>query len=95
MRAAATEPAVALAPTSRHEGLLRHPAPRGQAYAEAAHAHPFITDHVPHDAGYDDSCWRATSVFHSLCMHHCLPFTASPRGYLPGERISACPKLAP
>jgi GTP cyclohydrolase IA len=49
----------------------------------------------PNDDGYDELIVARAIPFHSLCMHHLLPFHGVAHvGYLPGERIIGLSKLA-
>jgi GTP cyclohydrolase I len=49
----------------------------------------------PNEDGYDGLIVAQAIPFHSLCMHHLLPFRGLAHvGYLPGERIIGLSKLA-
>jgi GTP cyclohydrolase I len=64
------------------------------AYAELLTPHPFRATTFPNDDGYDELIVARGIPFHSLCMHHLLPFHGVAHvGYLPGERIIGLSKL--
>ena len=55
---------------------------------------PFEPTTFPNDEGYDELIVARSIPFHSLCMHHLLPFQGVAHvGYLPGERIIGLSKL--
>ena len=55
---------------------------------------PFRATTFPNDDGYDELVVARAIPFHSLCMHHLLPFHGVAHiGYLPGERIIGLSKL--
>jgi len=65
------------------------------AYSELLTAQPFRPTTFPNDGGYDELIVARSIPFHSLCMHHLLPFHGVAHiGYLPGERILGLSKLA-
>jgi GTP cyclohydrolase I len=65
------------------------------AYAELLTPQPFRPTTFPNDEGYDELVVSGAIPFHSLCMHHLLPFHGVAHvGYLPGERIIGLSKLA-
>ena len=65
------------------------------AYAELLTPQPFQPTTFPNDGGYDELVVARSIPFHSLCMHHLLPFHGVAHiGYLPGERILGLSKLA-
>ena len=65
------------------------------AYAELLTPQPFRPTTFPNDEGYDELVVARSIPFHSLCMHHLLPFHGVAHvGYLPGERILGLSKLA-
>jgi GTP cyclohydrolase I len=56
---------------------------------------PFEATTFPNEDGYDELVIARAIPFHSLCMHHLLPFHGVAHvGYLPGERIIGLSKLA-
>jgi GTP cyclohydrolase I len=64
------------------------------AYAELLTPRPFRATTFPNDDGYDELVLVRSIPFHSLCMHHMLPFYGTAHvGYLPGERIVGLSKL--
>jgi GTP cyclohydrolase IA len=64
------------------------------AYAELLTPQPFRATTFPNDEGYDELIVARSIPFHSLCMHHLLPFQGVAHvGYLPGERIIGLSKL--
>jgi GTP cyclohydrolase I len=64
------------------------------AYAELLTPQPFRATTFPNDEGYDELIVARAIPFHSLCMHHLLPFHGVAHiGYLPGERIIGLSKL--
>ena len=64
------------------------------AYAELLTPQPFRATTFPNDDGYDELIVARAIPFHSLCMHHLLPFHGVAHvGYLPGERIIGLSKL--
>jgi GTP cyclohydrolase IA len=65
-----------------------------EAYAELLTAKPFRATTFPNDERYDELIVARSIPFHSLCMHHLLPFQGLAHvGYLPGERIIGLSKL--
>jgi GTP cyclohydrolase IA len=64
------------------------------AYAELLSPKPFRATTFPNDDGYDELIVARGIPFHSLCMHHLLPFQGMAHiAYLPGERIIGLSKL--
>lgn len=75
-------------------GLRETPRRMADAYAELLTAKPFRATTFPNDDGYDELIVARAIPFHSLCMHHMLPFQGVAHvGYLPGERIVGLSKL--
>jgi GTP cyclohydrolase I len=73
-----------------------HGTPRrvADAYAELLTPQPFRATTFPNDDGYDELIVARAIPFHSLCMHHLLPFHGVAHiGYLPRERIIGLSKL--
>ena len=92
-RAAATYSAPS-APTSMRGALEETPRRVADAYAELLTPQPFRATTFPNDDGYDELIVARSIPFHSLCMHHLLPFHGVAHvGYLPGERIIGLSKL--
>jgi GTP cyclohydrolase IA len=78
-----------------HEGLRDTPRRMVGAYTELLTPQPFSPTTFPNDEGYDELVVARSIPFHSLCMHHVLPFQGVAHiGYLPGERIIGLSKLA-
>jgi GTP cyclohydrolase IA len=76
------------------EGLEETPRRVADAYAELLTPQPFRATTFPNDQGYDELIVARSIPFHSLCMHHLLPFQGVAHvGYLPGERIIGLSKL--
>jgi GTP cyclohydrolase IA len=64
------------------------------AYAELLTPHPFRPTTFPNDDAYDGLIVARSIPFHSLCMHHLLPFHGTAHiGYLPRDRIIGLSKL--
>jgi GTP cyclohydrolase I len=76
------------------QGLQDTPRRVADGYAELLTARPFRATTFPNDDGYDELIVAQAIPFHSLCMHHLLPFHGIAHvGYLPGERIIGLSKL--
>jgi GTP cyclohydrolase IA len=76
------------------EALEETPRRVAEAYAELLTPQPFRVTTFPNDDGYDELIVARAIPFHSLCMHHLLPFHGVAHvGYLPGERIIGLSKL--
>ena len=76
------------------EALEETPRRVADAYAELLTPQPFRATTFPNDDGYDELIAARSIPFHSLCMHHLLPFHGVAHiGYLPGERIIGLSKL--
>jgi GTP cyclohydrolase IA len=92
---AAAELLVALGADLADEGLHQTPRRMAAALAELLTAEPFHATTFPNDGGYDELVVARSIPFHSLCMHHLLPFHGVAHiGYLPGERILGLSKFA-
>ena len=75
------------------EALAETPHRVADAYAELLTPHPFRATTFPNE-GYDELIVAQAIPFHSLCMHHLLPFHGVAHvGYLPGERLIGLSKL--
>jgi GTP cyclohydrolase I len=86
---------VALGRDVRDPGLRETPRRVAAAYAELLTHDPVAVTTFPNDAGYDELVVVREIPFHSLCMHHLLPFHGVAHvAYLPGERIIGLSKLA-
>jgi GTP cyclohydrolase I len=86
---------VALGRDVREPGLRETPRRVAAAYAEMLTHEPVALTTFPNDAGYDELVVVREIPFHSLCMHHLLPFHGVAHvAYLPGERIIGLSKLA-
>ena len=82
------------APTSTTTALRETPRRIADAYSELLTPQPFEATTFPNDDGYDELIVARAIPFHSLCMHHLLPFHGVAHvGYLPGERIIGLSKL--
>ena len=93
-RRAALELLRALGADVDSEGLQETPRRVADAYAELLTPRPFRATTFPNDDGYDELILARSIPFHSLCMHHMLPFHGIAHvGYLPGERILGLSKL--
>ena len=91
---AATDLLAALGADLTEEGLRETPRRMVAAYAELLAPEPFRATSFPNDEGYDELIVVRAIPFHSLCMHHLLPFHGVAHvGYLPGERIVGLSKL--
>jgi GTP cyclohydrolase I len=77
------------------ESLQETPRRVADAYAELLTPKPFRATTFDNDEGYDELIVARAIPFHSLCMHHLLPFQGVAHiGYLPGDRIIGLSKLA-
>jgi GTP cyclohydrolase I len=86
---------VALGRDVREPGLRETPRRVAAAYAELLTHEPVALTTFPNEAGYDELVVVREIPFHSLCMHHLLPFHGVAHvAYLPGERIIGLSKLA-
>jgi GTP cyclohydrolase IA len=91
---AARELLIALGADVDSDGLLETPRRVADAYAELLTPRPFRATTFPNDDGYDELIIARSIPFHSLCMHHLLPFHGFAHvGYLPGKRILGLSKL--
>jgi GTP cyclohydrolase I len=76
------------------EGLEDTPRRVADAYAELLTPQPFRATTFANE-DYDQLIVARAIPFHSLCMHHLLPFHGVAHvGYLPGERLLGLSKLA-
>ena len=94
MQDAARELLRALGADVDSEALRETPRRMADAYAELLTPQPFQATTFPNDDGYDELIVARAIPFHSLCMHHLLPFHGVAHiGYLPRERIIGLSKL--
>ena len=94
VRRAARELLCALGADADSEWLRETPRRVADAYAELLTPQPFRATTFPNDDGYDGLIVARATPFHSLCMHHMLPFHGIAHvGYLPAERIIGLSKL--
>ena len=92
---AAAQLLVALGADLTDDGLRETPRRMAAAYRELLTPQPFRPTTFPNDEGYDELVVARSIPFHSLCMHHLLPFHGVAHiGYLPGERILGLSKFA-
>ncbi len=92
---AAADLLTALGADLTDEGLRDTPRRVAKAYAELLTPKPFNLTTFPNDEGYDELVLARDIPFHSLCMHHMLPFHGVAHvAYLPGDRIIGLSKLA-
>ena len=76
------------------EALRETPRRVADAFAELLTPQPFQATTFPNDDDYDELIVARAIPFHSLCMHHLLPFHGVAHvGYLPGARIIGLSKL--
>src|ERR1044072_6255681 len=74
-------------------GLEETPRRIADAYSELLTPQPFRATTFPND-GYDELIVARAIPFHSLCVHHLLPFHGVAHvGYLPGSRLIGLSKL--
>ena len=93
-RRAAADLLLALGADLEAEDLRETPRRMADAYAELLTPQPSTATTFPNDDGYDELIVARAIPFHSLCMHHLLPFHGVAHvGYLPGERIIGLSKL--
>jgi GTP cyclohydrolase I len=91
---AARELLLALGTDVDAEALQETPRRMADAYVELLTPQPFRATTFPNDDGYDQLIVAREIPFHSLCMHHLLPFHGVAHiGYLPAERIIGLSKL--
>jgi GTP cyclohydrolase IA len=77
------------------EGLRDTPRRVAAAFDELLTHEPVSLTTFPNEEGYDELVVVKAIAFHSLCMHHLLPFHGVAHvAYLPGERIIGLSKLA-
>jgi GTP cyclohydrolase IA len=92
---AAADLLAALGADLGNEQLRETPRRMVEAYSELLIPQPFRPTTFPNEDGYDELVLVRSIPFHSLCMHHLLPFHGTAHiGYLPGERMVGLSKLA-
>jgi GTP cyclohydrolase I len=90
---AARDLLIALGADAAAEGLEETPRRVADAYAELLTPKPFRPTTFPNE-GYDELIVARAIPFHSLCMHHLLPFHGVAHvGYIPDARIIGLSKL--
>jgi GTP cyclohydrolase IA len=91
---AARELLEALGADPSEAGLRDTPRRVAAAYAELLTPEPFDMTTFPNDEGYDELVVVREIPFHSLCMHHLLPFHGTATvAYIPDDRIIGLSKL--
>jgi GTP cyclohydrolase I len=76
-------------------GLQGTPRRVAASFAELVTPAEFAATSFPNEGGYDELVVVRDIPFHTLCMHHLLPFHGVAHvAYLPGERIIGISKLA-
>jgi GTP cyclohydrolase I len=86
---------VALGADVEAEGLRDTPRRMAHALSELLTPKGFEPTTFPNDEHYDELVVATHIQFHSLCMHHLLPFYGVAHvAYLPGDRILGLSKLA-
>jgi GTP cyclohydrolase IA len=91
---AAADLLTALGADLQEEQLRGTPRRMAEAYAELLTPTEFQPTTFPNEDGYDELVLVRSIPFHSLCMHHLLPFQGVAHvGYLPDERIVGLSKL--
>jgi GTP cyclohydrolase I len=92
---AAADLLAALGADLESDGLRETPRRMVDAYLELLTPQPFRATTFPNADGYDELVLVRAIPFHSLCMHHMLPFHGLAHvAYLPGDRIVGLSKLA-
>lgn len=86
---------VALGADLADDGLRETPRRVAEAYDELLTPEPLALTTFPNHGAYDELVVLRDVPFHSLCMHHLLPFHGVAHvAYLPAERIIGLSKLA-
>jgi GTP cyclohydrolase I len=76
-------------------GLRGTPRRVAASFAELVTPADFAATSFPNEGGYDELVVVRDIPFHTLCMHHLLPFFGHAHvAYLPGKRIIGISKLA-
>jgi GTP cyclohydrolase IA len=93
--AAVTHLLEALGCDTEDEVLKETPRRVASTFTDFLSAVPFELTTFPNTEGYDELVIARSIQFHSLCMHHLLPFVGVAHvGYIPKERIVGLSKLA-
>lgn len=75
-------------------GLLGTPRRVAASFAELVTPAEFAATSFANESGYDELVIARDIPFHTLCMHHLLPFFGQAHvAYLPGEKIVGISKL--
>jgi GTP cyclohydrolase I len=91
---AARDLLAALGADLESEGLRETPRRVAAAYAELLTPIDFNLTTFPNEEGYDELVVARDIPFHSLCMHHLLPFHGTATvAYIPDDRIIGLSKL--
>ena len=94
---AAADLLAALGADLTREGLAETPRRMVDAYVELLTPRPFRATTFANEEGYDELVLVRAIPFHSLCMHHVLPFHGVAHvGYIPGRdgRVTGLSKIA-
>jgi GTP cyclohydrolase IA len=85
----------ALGRDTHDHGLRDTPRRVAAAFGELLTHEPFTLTTFPNESAYDELVVVRDIPFHSLCMHHLLPFHGVAHvAYLPADRIVGLSKLA-
>jgi GTP cyclohydrolase I len=77
------------------EVLKETPRRVAAAFSDFLSVEPFELTTFPNTEGYDELVIARSIQFHSLCMHHLLPFVGVAHvGYIPRDKIVGLSKLA-
>jgi GTP cyclohydrolase IA len=77
------------------EVLSQTPRRVANAFRDFLTPEGFALTTFPNEEGYDEMIIARSIEFHSLCMHHLLPFVGVAHvAYIPGDRILGLSKLA-
>jgi GTP cyclohydrolase I len=92
---AAADLLVALGADLSDESTRDTPRRMAHMYAELLTSEPFVATTFPNENNYDELVICRDIEFHSLCVHHLLPFQGVAHvAYLPQDRIVGISKLA-
>ena len=77
------------------DDLRETPRRAARAFADLLSPQAFSLTTFPNEEGYDELIVARHIRFHSVCMHHLLPFVGVAHvGYVPGDRLLGLSKLA-